>query len=315
MFLASGIIKRLAAIISTLFVVSILVFILQHLLPGDPALALAGEESDPVAVEALRKKLGLDQPLLVQYLSWIGNVLQGDMGVSVRNQIPVLELITTKLPVTLQLAFWSMLVGLVIGIPAGVISAVYKDRTPDYIANFVAISGISVPNFWLAIMLILLFSVQLGWLPASGYVSPFVDLRQNLVGLILPAIVLGTGVAGVMMRHTRGSMLEVLQADYIRTARAKGLGERKIVIKHALRNALLPIITLGAIEFGHLLAGAVLTEQIFAIPGFGKLIVDGVFNRDYAVVQGVVLFTAFLYVLLNSAADVLYTVANPRMRG
>ena len=315
MSLALSILKSLGALLLTLLVVSVFVFTLQHLLPGDAALALAGEESDPVAVEALRHKLGLDQPLFVQYGTWILNMLHGDLGSSVRNQIPVLDLILTKLPVTLQLAFWSMVIALVIGIPAGIVSAVYKNRLPDYLANFAAISGISVPSFWLGIMLILLFSVRLGWLPASGYVSPLVDLKQNLIGLILPSVVLGTGVAGVMMRHTRGSMLQVLETDYVRTARAKGLDERKVIVKHALRNALMPIITLGAIEFGHLLAGAVLTEQIFAIPGFGKLIVDGVFNRDYAVVQGVVLFTAFLYIVLNTAADILYTVVNPRMRG
>ena len=178
-----------------------------------------------------------------------------------------------------------------------------------------ALSGLSVPHFWLGIMLILLFAVRLGWLPASGYVPPWEDLRASLTTILLPSFVLGTGVAGVMMRHTRSAMLETLSADYVRTARAKSVSERMVVVKHALRNALIPVITLGAIEFGRLLSGAVLTEQIFAIPGFGKLFVDGVFNRDYAVVQGVVLVSATLFVLLNLLADVLYFLANPRLRG
>ena len=197
---------------------------------------------------------------------------------------------------------------------AGVVSAVKKDSWLDYIANVLALSGISTPNFWLGIMLILLFAVHLGWLPASGYVSPFEDWRQSLATTIMPAFVLGNSIAGVIMRHTRGAMLQALQSDYVRTARAKGLSGRAVVLKHAMRNALTPVITLGALEFGTLLSGAVLTEQIFTIPGFGKLIVDAVFNRDYAVVQGVVLCTAVAFILMNLIADVLYVVLNPRMR-
>jgi peptide/nickel transport system permease protein len=227
----------------------------------------------------------------------------------------VTELLASKLPVTVELAVGSMLIALAIGIPAGVISAARRGTVIDATANLVALSGLSVPHFWLGIMLILLFAVRLGWLPASDYVAPWEDLRRNLTTILLPSIVLGTGVAGVMMRHTRGAMLETLGADYVRTARAKSVPERLVVLKHALRNALIPVITLGAIEFGRLLSGAVLTEQIFAIPGFGKMLVDGVFNRDYAVVQGVVLVSAGLYVLLNLMADVLYFLANPRLRG
>jgi peptide/nickel transport system permease protein len=307
--------RRLAVLVPTLFFVSVLIFCLQQLLPGDPALALAGEEHDPAAVQAIRQKYHLDQPLVVQYGIWIGRVLHGDFGESLRNRIPVSELLASKLPVTIELAVCSMVIALAIGIPAGVVSAVRKGTPLDVTANLIALSGLSVPHFWLGIMLILLFAVQLGWLPASGYVPPWEDLRRNLMTILLPSFVLGTGVAGVMMRHTRGAMLQTLTADYVRTARAKSLPERLVVLKHALRNALIPIITLGAIEFGRLLSGAVLTEQIFAIPGFGKLLVDGVFNRDYAVVQGVVLVSAGLYVLLNLLADVLYFLANPRLRG
>jgi len=315
MSLALYVARRVAVLVPTLFFVSVLIFSLQQLLPGDAALALAGEERDETAVAAIRARYHLDRPAPVQYAIWMGRVLRGDLGESLRNRLPVTELLASKLPVTLELAFCSMLVALVIGIPAGVLSAARRGTLTDLTANLVALSGLSVPHFWLGIMLILLFAVRLGWLPASGYVPPWENLPRNLMTILLPSIVLGTGVAGVMMRHTRAAMLQTLGADYVRTARAKSVPERLVILKHALRNALIPVITLGAIEFGRLLSGAVLTEQIFAIPGFGKLLVDGVFNRDYAVVQGVVLVSAGLYVLLNLLADVLYFVANPRLRG
>ncbi|MBM3539832.1 MAG: ABC transporter permease [Alphaproteobacteria bacterium] len=311
----SYLVQRLGTIIPTLFFVSILIFSLQQLLPGDAALILAGEDRDPNVVAYLRAKFHLDEPLPVRYLYWIGGVLQGDLGDSLRIQQPVLDLILQKLPVTVQLASMAMVIALVIGISAGIVSAVLKDSVWDYAANVVALWGLSTPNFWLGIMLILLFSVSLGWLPASGYVSPFEDLKASLASMIMPAFVLGNAIAAVLMRHTRSAMLQVLNADYVRTARAKGLVERIVVLKHALRNALIPIITLGALEFGTLLSGAVLTEQVFTIPGFGKLIVDAVFNRDYAVVQGVVLVTATTYITLNLLADLAYFLVNPRLRG
>src|SRR3954447_844960 len=306
--------QRLATLVPTLIFVSILIFGLQQLLPGDPAIALAGEDRDPNVVAFLRAKFHLDEPLPVRYWHLAKGVLHGDLGESVRIQKPVSELIVEKLPVTIQLAAMAIVIALVIGITAGVVSAVKKDTWWDYGANMFALWGLSTPNFWLGILLILLFAVQLGWLPASGYVSPFEDLRANLASMIMPAFVLGNAFAAVLMRHTRSAMLQVLSSDYVRTARAKGLDERVVILKHALRNALIPIITLGALEFGTLLSGAVLTEQVFSIPGFGKLIVDAVFNRDYAVVQGVVLFTATAYIMLNLVADIAYAVVNPRIR-
>lgn len=306
--------KRILIALPTLLIVSMLVFGLQMLLPGDPVLAMAGEERDPETLARIREQLHLDDPVPIQYLRWLGGVVTGDFGTSLRTGEPVAQLILQKLPVTIQLAIMSMIFAMLIGIPAGIIAAVKKGTTVDWLANFVALSGLSIPNFWLGIMLILLGSVNLGWLPASGYESIFVDPVRSLQTMIMPAFVLGTGLAATLMRHTRSSMLGVLSADYIRTARAKGLTGRQVVLKHSFRNALLPVITLTALLFGELLAGAVLTEQIFTIPGFGKLIVDAVFNRDYAVVQGVVLCTAVGFLLMNLVADVLSVMLNPRMR-
>jgi len=306
--------RRLLQLVPTLFLVSVIIFGLQQLLPGDPALVMAGEERDPAVIEQIRRQYRLDQPLPVQYVYWVGNVLTGNLGESMRIKQPVSELIAAKLPVTVQLATMAMAFALAIGIPAGILSAVKKGSSWDVGANVFALWGLSTPNFWLGIMLIFLFSVKLGWLPASGFVSPFEDWRQSLATTVMPAFVLGNAIAAVLMRHMRSAMLQAMQSDYVRTARAKGLVEKSVILKHALRNALTPVITLGALEFGTLLSGAVLTEQVFSIPGFGKLIVDAVFNRDYAVVQGVVLVTATVYILLNLLADVLYVLVNPRLR-
>ncbi|MGY4426838.1 peptide/nickel transport system permease protein [Bradyrhizobium sp. JR6.1] len=307
--------KRLVQLIPTLFFVSLLIFSLQHLLPGDPALVMAGEERDPAVIEQIRQQYHLDRAIPVQYAYWVKGVLMGDFGESLRNKMPVSSLIAQKLPVTMQIAGMAIVVAFLIGIPAGIISAVKKGTAWDYGANLFALWGISTPNFWLGIMLIFLFSVELGWLPASGYVPLSENWRASLAASVMPAFVLGNAIAAVLMRHTRSAMLQVLESDYVRTARAKGLSERTVILKHAMRNALTPIITLGALELGTLLSGAVLTEQIFSIPGFGKLIVDAVFNRDYAVVQGVVLTTATIYITLNLIADIAYILVNPRLRG
>jgi peptide/nickel transport system permease protein len=306
--------KRLLQLIPTLFFVSVLIFSLQQLLPGDPALVMAGEERDPQVIEQIRKQYRLDQPLPLQYIYWVKGVFSGNLGESMRVKEPVLKLILEKLPVTMQLASMAIIIALTIGISAGVIAAVKKNTIWDYGANIFALWGISTPNFWLGIMLIFLFSVELGWLPASGYVRLTDNWKESIVSMILPAFVLGNAIAAVLMRHTRNAMLQVLESDYVRTARAKGLLESRVIVRHALRNALTPVITLVALEFGTLLSGAVLTEQIFTIPGFGKLVVDAVFNRDYAVVQGVVLVTATTFIVLNLLADIAYHLVNPRLR-
>ena len=308
------ILRRMMVAVPTIILVSMLVFALQKLLPGDPVLTMAGEERDPAVLEYLRDKYRLNDPIPVQYFAWIGQVVQGDFGISLRTDAPVTELIAQKLPVTIQLAAMAMVFALLIGIPAGIIAAVRKGTTVDYAANVFALSGLSIPNFWLGIMLILLVSVEWRLLPASGYVSPSQDLWLSLKTMLMPSFVLGNALAATLMRHTRSAMLGVLRSDYIRTARAKGLLGPAVVLKHAFRNALVPIVTLVTLLFGELLAGAVLTEQVFTIPGFGKLIVDAVFNRDYAVVQGVVLCTAIGFIVMNLLADVLYILINPRLR-
>lgn len=306
--------KRLLVAIPTLLIISIFVFSLQKLLPGDPILAMAGEERDPATIEFLREKYRLNDPVPLQYVNWLGGVVTGDFGISLRTNQPVLELIGQKLPVSIQLAVMAMFFAMVIGIPIGILAAVKKNTWIDYTANIVALSGLSIPNFWLGIMLILLVSVKLGWLPASGYESIFVDPVRSIETMIMPAFVLGNALAATLMRHTRSAMVAVLSSDYIRTARAKGLSPREIILSHSFRNALLPVITLLALLFGELLAGAVLTEQIFTIPGFGKMTVDAVFTRDYAVVQGIVLCTAVGFILMNLLADIAYVLLNPRLR-
>jgi len=306
--------RRLLQLIPTLFFVSVLIFSLQQLLPGDPATIMAGEERDPEVIAQIRHQYRLDQPIPVQYIYWVKGVVSGDLGESMRIHVPVRDLVLEKLPVTAQLAGMAIIIALVIGVGAGIVSAVRKNSAWDYAANGLALWGISTPNFWLGIMLIFLFSVKLEWLPASGYVPLTEDWKASLAATIMPAFVLGNSIAAVLMRHTRSAMLQVLDSDYVRTARAKGLSERTVIFKHAMRNALTPVITLGALELGTLLSGTVLTEQIFTIPGFGKLIVDSVFNRDYAVVQGVVLVTATMYITLNLIADVAYILVNPRLR-
>lgn len=306
--------SRFLVALPTLLLVSMLVFGLQKMLPGDPATLLAGDDQDPAVIAQLRGKYHLDDPIPKQYALWMSGVLHGDLGESLRTSVPVRTLIAQKLPVTLQLAAMALVLAMLIGIPAGILAAAKKGTALDHGANLLALSGMSVPHFWLGILLILLVSVRWHLLPASGYVSPTEDLWLSLKTMLMPALVLGMTLGAQLMRHTRSAMLGVLRQDYIRTARAKGLLDMRVIVHHGFRNALGPVVTLLALLFGELLGGAVLTEQIFTIPGFGKLVVDAVFSRDYAVVQGVVLCTACAFILVNLCADVLQVVLNPRLR-
>jgi peptide/nickel transport system permease protein len=311
---AGYLLRRLATIVPTLVLVSMLVFGLQQLLPGDAAIVLAGEDRDPAAVEELRRRLHLDEPLPMRYLHWAGGVVRGDLGESLRVQKPVTDLILEKLPVTVQLASMAIVIAILIGVTAGVISAVKKDTAWDYAANVFALWGLSTPNFWLGILLILFFAVQLGWLPASGYVSPFEDLRGNLAAMIMPAFVLGNAFAAVLMRHTRSAMLQVLSADYVRTARAKGLNSRLVIALHALPNALLPVITLSGVLLGLVLAGSIPVERAFGTPGLGYSMFIAVSERDVFVMQNLVFLYAVVFVFLNIVVDVTIALLDPRIR-
>jgi peptide/nickel transport system permease protein len=307
-------VRRAFISVVTLFVISLIVFAGVRAIPGDPARVLAGTEADEAGLQETRAKYGLDDPLAVQYLRWIGLLLRGDLGESIRTRESVVTMIGQKLPITIELTCLAIVVALAIAIPAGVLAAVRRNTAWDMLASALSLGGVSVPNFWLGIMLILLVSVRLGWLPASGFVPWWEDPLGNLARMVMPALVLGTGLAAVLMRQTRNAMIEVLSADYIRTARAKGLAQRGVVFRHAIRNALIPVVTILGLQMGALMGGAVVTEQIFVVPGFGRLIVEAVFTRDYPLVQGVVLITASSYVLINLLVDISYSLLNPRIR-
>jgi peptide/nickel transport system permease protein len=307
-------VHRAAISVVTLFVISLIVFTGVRMIPGDPARVMGGTESDEAGLAEIRAKYGLDDPLPVQYLRWLRLAIGGDLGESIRTRESVVRTVLRKLPITIELAVLSLLVAVGIAIPVGVLSAVRRNSVWDFLANGASLCGLSVPSFWLGIMLILFFSVRLGALPASGFVPLWEDPLANLKRMIMPAFVLGVALTAVLMRQTRNSMIEILSADYIRTARAKGLAGRAVVFRHAIRNGLIPVVTILGLQMGALMGGAVVTEQIFVVPGFGRLIVEAVFTRDYPLVQGVVLITASSYVLINLLVDVSYTILDPRIR-
>jgi peptide/nickel transport system permease protein len=306
--------RRTGAALVALWLASVIVFLGARAMPGDPALALAGEERDPESLAQIREKYGLDDPLVVQYFRWAVLALQGDLGESVRTGASVSETILDKLPITIELSLLSVLVAILIGIPAGIFAATHKGQRADYVSNAFGLAGLSIPNFWLGLVLILLLAVRLDLFPASGFVPFFENPLDNLYHLMLPAFVLGTGLAAVIMRQQRSSMLESLDSDYVRTARAKGLSERSVVGVHALRNSLITVVTVIGLQLGGLISGAVVTEQIFVIPGFGNLIVSAVFQRDLPMIQGAVLVAAAGYIVVNLLVDLLYSVLNPRIR-
>jgi peptide/nickel transport system permease protein len=308
------VVRRVAVSVLTLLLISMIVFTGVRLIPGDPARVMAGTDADPAGIEEIRQKYGLDDAIPVQYVRWLRLALRGDLGESIRTREPVSRTVARKLPITVELACLSLLVAIAIAIPAGVFSAVRRNTAWDFLANTLSLCGLSVPSFWLGIMLILLLSVRLGWLPASGFVPIWDDPVANLRRMIMPAFVLGAGLAAVLMRQTRNSMIEVMSADYIRTAYGKGLAARAVIFRHAIRNGLIPVVTILGLQMGALMSGAVVTEQIFVVPGFGRLIVESVFTRDYPLVQGVVLITASAYVLINLLVDVSYSMLNPRIR-
>lgn len=299
------ILKRLAQVVPVIFGVTLVVFLIMQMVPGDPAIIMAGEGASTETVEQLREDLGLNEPLHVQYFSYIGNILQGSLGNSLKNNQPVLDEILIRLPITMELAFFSILITVVLGLTAGIISAVKPYSVSDISVMVVALLGISLPSFWLGLLLMYTFSIKLQWLPVAGW--------DSFAHIILPAITLGAGGAAIVARMTRSSMLEVIGQDYVRTARAKGLKEHTIIYKHALRNALIPVITVVGLQFGSLLGGTVIVESVFAINGLGRMIVDAIRTRDIPMVQGGVLVASLVFVFVNLLVDVMYKVFNKRI--
>lgn len=298
----------------TLFLAVVVVFLGVRALPGDAAIALSGQEGSPETIDAIREQLGLDQPLPTQFVLYFGQLLQGNLGRSSSSGIPVVEVIARAVPVTVQLAVMSMFVAVVLGVLFGIVAATRQGRPAEWIVNAAALLGLSIPNFWLGLMGILLFSVVWPVLPASGYVPFFDDPFDNLRRMIMPSIVLGTAFAAIIMRQTRSAMLETLSSDFIRTARAKGLSSNQVIFGHGLRNSLIVVVTVVGLQLGGLISGAVITEQVFVIPGLGKLTIDAVFTRDYALIQGVVLVVAAAYILINLLTDIVYSIIDPRIR-
>lgn len=297
--------KRLVQIIPVILGVTLVVFLIMQMVPGDPAAILAGEGASQDTIEQYREDLGLNRPIAEQYLTYVGNVFQGDFGNSLKNKQPVLDEILLRLPITMELAFYSILITVVLGLAAGIISAVKPYSIRDVSVMVVALLGISLPSFWLGLLLMYLFSVKLQWFPVAGWDGP--------ANIILPAVTLGVGGAAIVARMTRSSMLDVIGQDYIRTARAKGLKEHFVIYKHALRNALIPVITVVGLQFGSLLGGTVLVESVFAINGLGRMIVDAIRTRDLPMVQGGVLVASLVFVFVNLLVDVLYRAVNKRI--
>jgi peptide/nickel transport system permease protein len=307
---------RSLSIVPTLVGVSVAVFLMIRLIPGTIVEQMIGTEGtySEQSMRALRAFFGLDQPIHVQYGRWLGRVLQGDLGTSWRTGLPVVEMIGSRLQVTLELTVGAMLVALAIGIPLGIVSARRENTRLDHAVRLLSLFSLSIPVFWQATMLILATSLWLDWAPSVDFVSPWKSLRANLAIMALPSLALGTAVAAVFMRMTRSTLLEVMRQDYIRTARAKGLRERGVVWVHALRNSLIPLITVAGVQVGYLLGGVVVTEEVFTLPGVGRLILWAVFQRDYPVVQGTILFVSLLFMLSNLVVDLIYAYVDPRIR-
>jgi peptide/nickel transport system permease protein len=312
------IMRRLVSLVPILFGISIVVFVIMRMLPGDVAsMILAGSDGQSVAsaeaIEELRVKLGLNQPLHIQYVTWITGLIRGDAGKSLWSERPVYQEISQRLPLTIQLAVMALSISLVIAIPIGILSALKQDTWVDYLFRVISIGGLSLPSFWIGTLTILALTLWFNWTPPLGYTGPTEDLSKNLQQLIWPALVIGYGNAAIVTRMTRSTMLEVLREDYVRTAKAKGLDMRTVLVAHAFRNALLPVITIAAIQLGHLLGGTVVMETIFTLPGVGRFLIDAIFHRDYPVVQTIVVLMGVLFITLNLMIDLIYGWLDPRI--
>ncbi|ELK48083.1 UNVERIFIED_CONTAM: ABC transporter permease subunit [Halobacillus marinus] len=299
-------IKRILSMIPLLFIISVIAFLFVHLIPGDPARLIAGADATLEEIENIRVKYGLDAPLYQQYLNYMANLFQGDLGTSIVSGEPVLDMLKERFGPTLTLTLASMFWALLFGLLIGVVSAVKRNRWQDHLTMFLAVSGVSIPSFWLGLMLIQVFSVQLGWFPTGGI--------GGLESYILPSITLGAGVAAIIARFTRSSLMDVLKEDYIRTGRSKGLSEFKVINGHALRNALIPVVTMSGLQFGFLLSGSIITETIFSWPGLGRLLINSITARDYPVIQSEILLFSLEFLLINLLVDLLYGFLNPKIR-
>jgi len=308
------VVARLIALIPMLLALSIASFALVHVIPGDPALVMLGGEGTPQQVAELRKQLGLDRPLPVRYWEWLTRVVRGDLGESLYNRTRVVDELIWRFPTTLSLVFLALLISILIGVPAGLLSAVFRNSWVDHVARVLTLVSLSMPSFWLGLMLIILFSLKLNLLPVVGYTSVVTDLWSGLRFLILPSCALGTYLTALIARLVRSSVLEILGLEYIRTARAKGLRERVVLFRHALSNALIPAVTVMGINMGILLGGSAVIETLFVLPGVGQLVITALYNRDLPVIQGLILYISVLYVLINLFVDILYTYLDPRLR-
>jgi len=300
------IIKRVLEIIPIIIVVSILSFLFIHFIPGDPARLVAGKDATLEDVQNVREELGLNDPIWKQYISYMGNLLQGNLGTSLKTGLPVSDMFTSRFMPSIYLTFFAMIWATIIGLLIGALSAVFKNKWPDYLGMVTAVSGISLPGFWLGLLLIQLFSVQLGILPTGG--------SEGFKSYILPSLTLGAGIMSMIARFTRSSLLETLQTDYIRTGRAKGLKESVVIIQHALRNSLIPVVTIAGLQFGFLLGGSVVVETVFSFPGMGRLLIDSIAFRDYPVIQSALLLFAIEFIIVNLVVDILYSVLNPKIQ-
>ncbi len=312
--MGANILRRLLQLIPVVVLSSVLVFLLLHLVPGDPAETVAGPDATPDVVAAVRHKMGLDQPLAVQYGRWLGNIARGDLGTSYISHLPVIDLVGYAFPATLQLTLVALVLALVISLPLGVLASQKQASKLDLVVQGYTALGLGVPNFWLGILLILVFALFLGLLPPGGRIDPMQNPTMGLKTLILPAVTLGIQISAVFTRFVRTAMLEVLHEDYVRTARAKGLPERVVVVRHALRSALVPVVTVVGLQFGRLLGGAVVVESVFAWPGVGRLIIQAVEQRDYTVVQAGLLGLVAVFLLINLMTDIMYAFLDPRIR-
>jgi peptide/nickel transport system permease protein len=309
----SFLVRRLLQLIPVLLVMSVVVFSTTLMLPGDPAISILGEGATVEERQAVRKRLGLDQPIPVQFVNWLGRAATGDLGRSIKTRQPVVEMLADRVPVTLQLALGAMALSVIIGVPLGTIAALYRGKWIDSAVSVVAMSGMAIPYFWIGILLIMFFSITLRWLPPSGYVPIWVDPLTSLKLMIMPTITIGTAQAALVMRQTRAAMLGILSQDFIRTARAKGAGEFRVIAGHALRNAMVPVVTVVGLQLGTLIGGAVVTETVFSLPGLGRMIVDAIFERDFTVVQGAILTIVVGVLLVNILIDILYFLLDRRV--